>query len=131
MKFKNGIAAGCMICTNVILYIFEKSLKIYVAIDDSDEFSCISWASFVGLLSEISMYLLLIPGSTTQPWTGAPTGTTLIVDLVHATMMQCVPPNHPRRQQQPLQTVEPWPTARSLGTGTFQTLTIVASTTTA
>ena len=58
MKFKNGIAAGCMICTNVILYIFEKSLKSYVAIDDSDEFSCISWASFVGIISEISMYLL-------------------------------------------------------------------------
>merc|ERR1712010_221372 len=67
-------------------------------------------------------------GSTTQSWTGAPTGTMLTVDLVHATTRQCVPPSRPRQRQQPLQTVELWRTARSLGTATFQTLSIAANT---
>merc|ERR1719264_2286781 len=80
------------------------------------------------LTSNVSLWLTDFPGSTTQPWTGAPTGTMLTVDLVHATTRQCVPPSRPRQRQQPLQTVEPSRTARSLGTATFQTPTIVENT---
>ena len=60
------------------------------------------------LTSSVNLWLMDFQGSMTPPWTGAPTGTTLTVDLAHATTRQCAPPNRPRRQRQPLQTVELW-----------------------
>ena len=79
------------------------------------------------LTSSVNLLLMDFLGSSTQPWAGVPTGTKLTVDLVHATTRQSAPTGHPARQQQPLKTVDPWRTARSLGTGTFQTPTIASN----